>query len=403
EKKEIYFTNAIRIKVLLISLTAALIIFVAPRFSNIEGAVVLIPFVALLVIFDNLRDFIFAYFRGIEKMEREAFLIVIMNTAIALFGFIVLQFNKTAGALLFSYIASVVILSIVAFYFIKDAIKGIFKNFDKEIFKQFYRNSWPFAFIGLFGIFMLNIDIIMLGWLRSAEEIGYYSASQRVVQILYTLPAIIASAIFPAVARFIKQKDFDKAKILNEKSITMLYFIAMPLAIGGIVLSSAIIAFLFGKEYLPASVSFQILIASVLIQFPSAILSNLTIAHNQQKKLIGYAAFGSISNVLFNALLIPIWGIAGSAIATLTAQLAFYVPIWLKMKRINNFYTFRHLKKIIASAAIMGISAFFINKLGVNVLLNIIISAGVYLIAIYLLKEKILKDIISLSQKVKTP
>jgi len=177
----------------------------------------------------------------------------------------------------------------------------------------------------------------------------------------------------------------------------------MPLAIGGIVLSSAIIAFLFGKEYLPASVSFQILIASVLIQFPSAILSNLTIAHNQQKKLIGYAAFGSISNVLFNALLIPIWGIAGSAIATLTAQLAFYVPIWLKMKRINNFYTFRHLKKIIASAAIMGISAFFINKLGVNVLLNIIISAGVYLIAIYLLKEKILKDIISLSQKVKTP
>jgi O-antigen/teichoic acid export membrane protein len=401
EKRITYFANAIRIKVLLISLTASLIVFVAPRFSNIKEAAILIPFVALLVMFDNLRDFIFAYFRGIEKMEREAFLVVIMNTAIALFGFIILQFNKTAGALLFSYIASVGILSIVAFYFIKDAIKGIFKNFDKEIFKQFFHDSWPFAFTGLFGIFMLNIDVVMLGWLRSAEEIGYYSASQRVVQILYTLPAIIASAIFPTMARFIKQKAFDRAKILNEKSMAILYFIAIPLAIGGIVLSSSLIAFLFGKEYLPASASFQILIASVLIQFPSSILAGLIMAHNQQKKLIGYAALGSTSNVLFNALLIPIWGIAGSAIATLIAQLAFYVPIWLKMKRFNNFYTLRHLPKIAIASIIMGFAAFFLNKLNLNVLVNIAFSAGIYFVALYLMKEKIIGEVKELFTKVK--
>src|SRR3990167_1257464 len=126
EKRIIYFSNAFWIKTFLLSITAALIIFIAPKFSNIEEAVALLPFVALLVIFDNLRDFTFAYFRGIEKMEREALLVVVMNTTIAISGFIILNFYQTAGALLFAYISSVAILSIVAFYFVKDYIFGIF-------------------------------------------------------------------------------------------------------------------------------------------------------------------------------------------------------------------------------------------------------------------------------------
>ena len=401
DKRATYFVSAFWLKNILLAITAALIIFVAPKFSNIEAAIALLPFVALLVLFDNFRDFTFAYFRGVEKMELEAFLTVIMNTAIAASGFIILNFYQTAGALLFSYIFSVAILSIVSLYFIKDFMKGVFKNFDKEIFKQFFRDSWPIAFSGLFGVFMLNIDIIMLGWWRTAEEIGYYSASQRIVQIFYTLPAIFASAVFPAVARFIKQKEFDKVKILNEKSVTALYFAAIPLAIGGVILSAPIIAFLFGKEYLPATASFQILIASVLIQFPSAILAGLIMAYNQQKQFVKYAVLGSASNVIFNIFLIPIWGIAGSATATLIAQLSYYIPIWLKIKKINNFYALRHLKKITVAAVIMGIMGFVLNKWELNVILNIAISIGIYFLSLYLLKEKILGEIKEIFARIK--
>ena len=403
EKRAAYFASAFWIKNILLTITAALIIFVAPKFSNIEAAVALLPFVALLVLFDNFRDFTFSYFRGVEKMEREAFLIVIMNTAIAASGFIILNFYQTAGALLFSYIFSVAILSIVSLYFVKDFIKGVFKNFDKEILKQFFHNCWPLAFSGLFGIFMLNIDIVMLGWWRSAEEIGYYSVSQRVVQVFYTLPAIFASAAFPTIARLIKQNETDKARVLNEKSMTILYFIAIPLAIGGIVLGKPIIKFLFGEAYLPATASFQILIAALFINFPGAILSNLLMAYNQQRRLINYVIAGSASNVILNALLIPSFGIIGSAIATIIAQFAYFAPIWLKMKKLGNFETLRHLKIIILAAIIMGIFSFILNKLELNVILNITISAGIYFLSLYLLKEKILKEVFDLFKKVKTP
>ncbi|KKQ22694.1 hypothetical protein A2999_01160 [Candidatus Wolfebacteria bacterium RIFCSPLOWO2_01_FULL_38_11] len=401
EKRASYFANALWIKFFLLTITAALIIFIAPKFSNIKEAVALLPFVALLVIFDNLRDFTFAYFRGIEKMEKEALLVVVMNTTIAIVGFIILNFYQTAGSLLFAYISSVAVLSIVSFYFVKDYIFGIFKNFDKKIISEFFHNCWPLAFAGLFGIFMVNIDIVMLGWWRTAEEIGHYSASLRVIQILFTLPVILSSAIFPAMARFVKQNEFDKLKTINEKSVTISYLIAVPLTIGGVILSAPLIEFIFGKEYLPASLSFQILIITLIINFPAAILNNLIMAHNQQKRLVKYVAIGSLSNVVFNTLLIPSFGIAGSAIATLISQFMYYAPIWIKIKKISNFHTLHYLKKIIAAAIIMGAVSFLLNKLNLNVLINIALSAGVYFGILYILKEEIINEIKVLFEKVK--
>lgn len=401
EKQATYFASAFWIKIFLLAITSLLVIFAAPKFSKIEDVIVLLPFVAILVFFDNFRDFTFAYFKGVEKMEREAFLVIIMNITIALTGFVILNFYQSAGALLFSYVASVAVVSIATIYLIKNLIKGIFKYFNKETALRFIHDSWPLAFAGLFGIFMLNIDIVMLGWWRTPQEIGYYSASQRIIQIFYTLPAILASATFPAMARFIKQKETEKARVLNEKLIAILYLVAIPLAIGGIVLSASIIRFIFGEEYLPATASFQILIASLLINFPGAALGNLIMAHNQQKKLVNYVIGGSLSNIIFNTLLIPSFGISGAAIATLISQFAYFAPVWFKIKQIENFHTLRHLKKIAASAILMGIFSYIFNQFGLNVIINIILSAGIYFGALYLMKEKIIGEIKDLFEKIK--
>ncbi len=392
EKRTVYFANAFWLKTILLSLTAILIVFAAPKFSKIEEASFLIPFVALLTIFDNFRDFTFSYFRGTEKMEVEGFLTVIMNVAIAAAGFVILYFSKTAGALLFSYIASVGILSAIAFYFIKDELKNVFQNFHKKIFVQFFNDSWPLAFAGLFGVFMLNIDLVILGWWRGAAEIGYYAASQRVVQILYTLPSILASAAFPALSRFVSQNDIEKARRLNEKSMAVLYFVALPLAVGGVVLGAPIIEFLFGKEYLPGAPTFQIFCATLLINFPGAVIGNLILAHNQQRSSFKYLALGALTNVLFDIILIPPYGIAGSAVATFLSQAVYFIPVWFMMKKKNNFQTLVYLKKMIASAALMGIFSYGLNVFGSPVAVNIVLSAGIYLGLLYLLKENIIYE-----------
>ena len=110
-------------------------------------------------------------------------------------------------------------------------------------------------------------------------------------------------------------------------------------------------------------------------------------------------ASSALGNIILNIILIPLWGIKGAAISTFITQAIYVIPTWRRVKKISEFQTFRHLKKIIAAAIIMGIAAFFLNRTGLPVLINISVSAGVYLGALYLLKEKILEEILILFRR----
>ena len=400
EKRKEYFSSSFLIKIFLLLFTILLVIFIAPYFTNIEKVKLLIPLVAFLVIFDGIRDFSIAYWRGREKMEFEAITTMIMNITIMVAGFIILSASPTSKSLLFSYMASVGLATFLTIFLLWKRFSKIFLYFDKKIIREILNNCWPIAFSGMIGTFMLNTDIVMLGWWRTAEEIGYYSADQRIIGVLYTLPAIIASSIFPAVSKLIKQNEKEKTKTLNEKSIAAIFSIAIPLVIGGVILARPLIELFFGQEYIPAIAAFKILIFTTLLTFSGAIISNLIMAHNQQKRFFKYVISGAAGNVIFNALLIPSYGINGAAIATLLSQSIYYGLSWRHVKKIDNFFTLKHLKKIIVSALIMGFFSFLLNKFGLNVIINIIISSGIYFGILYLLKESIILEIKSLIKSV---
>ena len=387
-----YFATSFWIKSTLLLFTALLVILVAPSFSKIEAAKNLLPFVALLVIFDNLREFSNAFFRAKERMEFEALITVAMNTVIVIFGFVALYFYPTAKSITFSYISSAGAGFMAAIFLLREEWSRILVNFNPRLILPIMQSAWPIALLSLLGAFMLNVDIIMLGWFRSAAEIGLYSAGQKVAQIFYTLPTIIASAIFPALSRAVNQEEKQKATLIMEKGLAVVFFIALPLTAGGIALSESILRFLYGQEYIAGSTAFQILIATILVVFPGPLLGNLVLAYDKQKKIAGYVALTSLGNVILNFLLIPRFGIVGAATATLVVQVMYIGLIWEMMKRINYFKILPHLKKMSVAAVLMGTLSFILNKIGLSVLVNITISGAFYIAALCLLKENLVEE-----------
>ena len=400
EKKFHYFSTAFWIKISLFIFVTILIITISPYFSKIKEVVVLVPFIALIVIFDGIREFSLTSIRAKEKMEFEALTMVATNFAITAFGFAAIYLSPTSKYLIFSYAAATALGALVSIFIIKEEFKKIFTHFDKKLIKPMISSAWPMALNSIIGAFMLNTDVLMLGWWRSAKEIGYYSASQRIIQVFYSLPAIIASAIFPAISRLIGEKDEIKIKLLMEKGLTIVFLIAIPLVVGGIILGKPIINLVYGKEYLPAAIVFQMLIITNLIIFPATLISNTLLAYNKQKAMVLNILIGGIGNIIFNSILIPRWGMIGSSIATIIAQSINYWLSLIILKKANNFHIIRHLKKIIISAVIMGLVSLILNNFGINIILNIIISGSVYFITLYILKEKILSEIIGLAKKI---
>lgn len=393
ENEESYFATSFGVKSILLVAASAVIVFIAPYFTEIEAANKLLPYAALLVVFDNLRNFFNAYFRGKEKMQFEALLTVSTNIGITVLGFIILTLESTPEALTAIYAVSASIGALIGAYILRDKIYKVFKDFKWNLIKPTLQSAWPIALMGVLGAFMLNIDLVMLGYFESSSSVGLYSASQKIIGLLYTLPTILAASLFPLISRFAGQEERKRLKKVIERGITTIMLFAIPIAIGGVILSKDILGFLYGGEYLPATLTFQILALTPLLVYPGIIISNYILAHDEQFRLAKFIGASAIGNIILNLILIPLYGIEGSAMATIGANLIYNGGAWVLAKKINNFQTLTHLSKIVSSALIMGGVALIIKMLGVHVLINIAVCIGIYFALLHFLKEDTLSEI----------
>jgi len=394
EKK--YFATILGIKILLLIFTALLLIVVAPRFAKIEKAASMMPLIALLVIFDSLRDFAFAFFKGKEKMEREAIITLVLNIAITIFGFIVLYFSPTSLALLWVYILSSFIGFLMAAYFLRREFRDAIGHFSKQLIKPIIQAAWPIAVGGLVGMFMFNIDVLMLGWWRTSAEIGFYSASQKIVGMLYIIGGLLVAAASPALFRIIYENDKERIRIAITKIMIIVLLIALPFVVGGTVLGDEIIKLVFGSNYMEAVPAFRIMIILLLAIYPFNVLNNIIFAYNKQAKMLGYSVVTTLANIVLNAILIPLYGIEGAAAATLFANSLNVFFLWRLVKKLNNFYVLPGLKKIFIGVSGMAIITVLLKYFEMPVIGNIIISGVFYFFLLYLLKEKNFQELLSL-------
>ncbi len=384
-----YFSTAFCLKLILLGVGMLLLIFGAKYFTNIPEARALMPIVALILFFDSLRNFGFVISRAKEKMQLEALNEVLTNFLITILGLIFLCLIPTSQSLTIAYLYGVAIGFIVILLTIKDHFYSSLTNFDKNLVKPIINDSVPFAFASFLGAIMINTDLIMLGWMRSAEDVGFYSAAQKPIQVFYTIASLFAVSIFPALTKSLKD-GLEGGKKILEKAVSMSLLIAIPLSFGGIILGDQIINLLFGAQYQFATLSFQILMLTILIIFPSIIVSNSILAHEKQKNFITFSLIGAVGNIFFNILLIPHFGIAGAPVSTVVTQLISNYFIWHKMQSTNPFSVWPNIQKIIIAAILMGMFTFLFKISGFTLLTNIPISVVIYFALLKIQKEKLL-------------
>lgn len=328
-----YFSTALGIKLVLLAIGMAVLVFAAPYLTKIPEAKPLLPIIAFVLLFDSLRNFGFAVSRSREKMRIEGLNEIATNFFISALGFAALFLYQTSKALTVSYALAVALGFLLVALQLKDYFKSSFGDFDQALIKPILKTAWPFALASSLGAIMINTDTVIIGWLRAPAEVGWYSAAQRPVQLLYIFPALFAVSLFPSLSRLAKEKTTEFKSVLFN-ALKIAFFASVPLAIGGVIFGKEIINLLFGADYLNAVPAFQILMLTVLIVFPAAIITNATLALDQQKNFIVFSALGAFGNIILDILLIPTYGITGSAVATVLTQIIANAFTWYKLKKV---------------------------------------------------------------------
>jgi len=392
ELRNQYFSTAFFIKLVFMAFSTLLILFAAPAMASIKEVIPLFPIIAILFAFDSMRDFTFGLTRSLEKMEIEAGVNIFTNLSILILGGAALLIAPDTKTLLISYtIGSGLGLS-ASLWYLKEYFLKVWQFFNQKLVKKFITEAWPLGLWSVFGGIMINTDILMLGWLRTAEEVGFYSAAQRPVLLFYILPGLIAVSLFPAFSR-LANVDNDKFRSIFEKSIGAVFIIALPLVVGGWILAPEVVALIFGDQYSSSVSAFKILLLTTLLVFPGTLIGNAIFAYNRQKILVAYLGMGAIGNVFFNYFLIIRYGIVGSAIATVLSQTITNGLNWRKMKSINNFKTLSQLPKIIVATILMGGITFGLKLIGLHILINFAISAPIYFLILYFIKEPLIMSL----------
>jgi len=401
EEKLEYLSTALVVKLFLLFSTIIIIAIFAPLISKFEAAKPLMLIIAITVTCESLRSFFFSISRSENKMEVEAGLSIIAEILITIIVLSVFLNNPTVKSLVYSYMIGNGLGLFITIFFLRNYIIGVFKYFKKQLIKPILKSAWPFTIMGVFGVLMTSIDSVIIGIFTDPHTLGLYAAAQRPISMLYILPSFLGVSLFPIISKFSQNKEGEKMSILIKKASLLSLLIALPIVVGGIIMAGPLINVTFGYQFIGAVLTFQILLLSLLIVFPGALLADFILAEDKQKVFIRSSFFGAATNIILDFILIPIFGIAGSAVATVVALTVANSIIFSEVRKTTKLHIVNDMEKMIMATIIMAIITYSLKILSTPILLIIVISAILYFGLLFLMKEELINDI-KLSFKTKS-
>lgn len=210
-------------------------------------------------------------------------------------------------------------------------------RFSGKLSKGLLSRSYHFILSGLMVAIYGQMDRIMLKSMLDETAVGYYSAASTICTMWpFVLAAIIDSAKPVILAQFgVDKERFEKYMIRLYGAIL---YVAFAAAIAITLLSKYIILILYGEAYISAQGALCILCWETAFSYLGVARSTWLVPFGKQKYEKYIAASGAVCNLILNAVMIPLWGVNGAAVATLLTQVItnFVVGFLFRDIRRNN-------------------------------------------------------------------
>lgn len=153
-------------------------------------------------------------------------------------------------------------------------------------------------------------------------DVGMFAAAIRMPSILTTIQSVFIQAWQISA---ITEYDKEDSKVFFSKVYS---YYSTVMVIGCsimILLTKYISSFLFANEFYNAWIYTPFLLVSTVFGSMVGFYSSFYLAHKKTKRLFTFTLMGAISTIVLNLILIPSFGIMGSAMTSVFA----YITIWL--------------------------------------------------------------------------
>ncbi len=270
--------------------------------------------------FDGVCRVQFAAFWAWERMQVEAAVTVMQEAAfIAGVASVVWSGGGVTGALL-AFSGSRALGAILSWLLVARQLRAWpLPRGDGAFLRSTLRQSTPFAVSDTLTLTYMRADTVLLGMLKGPTAVGLYQAGTTLVLNLNVLARSLNRALYPRMSRA-WPSQVQTFRRLRDGSFRTIALVAMPAAVGSFLLAPETFDFLYGPEFDPAIVTYQLLVLVIPIRMLGNTLSLSLAATDRQKPRMVAVAMAAVLNLLLNLFLIPRWSYLGAAVATVISE-----------------------------------------------------------------------------------
>jgi O-antigen/teichoic acid export membrane protein len=203
-------------------------------------------------------------------------------------------------------------------------------RFNRALAGPLLRDGLPLGAVIVLGLLHFKVDSILLSLMRSPEEVGTYTVAYRFLEQSLVLPGVFMAAVFPLLALALRTGN---AEDVIRKAFSFLLLVAVPLAVGLVVLAGPLVALVAGDGFEDSVVPLRILAPALVVAFVNVVFASVLIALNRQRALILVSLAGLTLNVLVNLWAIPRFGYNGAAVTTVVSETIGFCAVFVLAKR----------------------------------------------------------------------
>ena len=244
-----------------------------------------------------------------------------------------------------------------------------------------------------------HLDTVMLGFMKTDIEVGYYNAAVKIKTILVSIVTSLGVVLLPRASYYVEHKMLKEFYKITEKAINFVFLIAVPMMVYFMFFAKEGIFFLSGSEYEGAIVPMQIIMPTLLFIGLTNIMGIQILVPLGKEKIVLYSEIaGVITDIVLNAILIPRFVSAGAAIGTLSAEIIVWIVQLISLKEnIIEAYKKIHYGTIIFAVVIGSAISIVAKKIVTGSFGVLIVSGllfwGIYISVLLLQKETLIVEI----------
>ena len=245
-----------------------------------------------------------------------------------------------------------------------------------------------------------NLDAVMLGFIHSDEEVGYYNAAVKIKTVLVSLVTSLGTVLLPRVSYYISHGQTEEFRNITRKAIQFVFLIATPLMIYFMIYAREGIYLLSGSQFEKSVQPMQVIMPTLLFIGMSNVTGIQILLPLGKERVVLYSEIvGAIVDTIINILLIPKMGATGAAIGTVIAEFAvLVVQLYALRNEVLDFFLHYNYLRLITAIVLSSAACWWVKWMNFGTFVSLLISSicffSVYLIVLLLFKDPMMEYIV---------